>query len=435
MSNFLISDIFPLERISLGAYFCYFIFFAFVIKIFFFNKKNIGTFSIVNIWLVFSIFIPFIVFFFFSYSPYNSFASSAFNSYYPDINTVFIISFSGFLSFLLGRNIARKVSFSPPGLFLITRGTNAFFFSRVTTPFILFISVSMLFLLIVLDIPFGGGRTFGMENQSSRPVLNFIMSFASMILYGSILACWAKKNILSFITVLIVSIVTLWSGSRSALIMPFILSIISISMSGTGKISSMKYMFLALFFIFMAMILDIFRSGQGLEGFNYFWVNIAFGNSFSDLRDFAWVYSYWDGEYLMGKTQLAGLLAFVPSSISDFRQDWNIGRWTASLVGFDPNVHPGLRMGFFGESYFNFGYLGVFLFGFISGGMLGRQDKILEKIKKERGALPLSIICANIVYYNMVVSFSNTSGLFNTYIVIFVVLLSFMLSFISAKMK
>ncbi|APS29389.1 hypothetical protein NC16_06490 [Pectobacterium brasiliense] len=198
----------------------------------------------------------------------------------------------------------------------------------------------------------------------------------------------------------------------------------------------MKYIFLALFFIFIAMVLDIFRSGQGLEGFNYFWVNIAFGNSFSDLRDFAWVYSYWDREYLMGKTQLAGLLAFVPSSISDFRQDWNIGRWTASLVGFDPNIHPGLRMGFFGESYFNFGYLGVFLFGLVSGGILGRQDKILEKIKRNmKGELPLSIICANVVYYNIVVSFSNTSGLFNTYIIIFIVLLSSVLSFVSAKMK
>lgn len=101
---------------------------------------------------------------------------------------------------------------------------------------------------------------------------------------------------------------------------------------------------------------------------------LLYGNNFSDLRDFAWVYSAWNHVLWGGKTYLAALFSFVPRAASQFRDTWGLGVVTASTVGLDPQVHPGLRPGNFGEAYFNFGIAGVVLVGLILGLMIRRVD-------------------------------------------------------------
>jgi hypothetical protein len=101
---------------------------------------------------------------------------------------------------------------------------------------------------------------------------------------------------------------------------------------------------------------------------------LFYGNNFSDLRDFAWVYSAWDHVFWGGKTYLAALLSFVPRFASHFRDTWGMGVATATAVGFDPQVHPGLRPGMFGEGFFNFGALGVVAVGLMLGIIMRRVD-------------------------------------------------------------
>jgi oligosaccharide repeat unit polymerase len=119
-----------------------------------------------------------------------------------------------------------------------------------------------------------------------------------------------------------------------------------------------------------AMVMDALRGGGGfsvarvLGGFGF---NIFFGNSFSDTRDFALVLGYWDRHFLLGKTYLAALMAFIPRVLSSFRDQWSYGVVTASIVGFDPKEHPGLRIGIFGEAYINFGLPAVLLLGLFVG--------------------------------------------------------------------
>ena len=118
------------------------------------------------------------------------------------------------------------------------------------------------------------------------------------------------------------------------------------------------------------------RSGEyslsGLFGSLIFLV--FYGNNFSDLRDFAWVYSAWNHVFWTGKTYIAAILAFVPRFASQFRDTWGLGVATASTVGFDPQVHPGLRPGAFGEGFFNFGLFGVVAVGVILGVISRRVD-------------------------------------------------------------
>jgi hypothetical protein len=92
------------------------------------------------------------------------------------------------------------------------------------------------------------------------------------------------------------------------------------------------------------------------------------------LRDFAWVYALWDHKFWVGKTYLAALTAFVPRFASTFRDAWGLGVATATTLGLDPQVHPGVRPGAFGESYFNFGLPGVVIVGLAMGVIFRRVD-------------------------------------------------------------
>jgi hypothetical protein len=103
-------------------------------------------------------------------------------------------------------------------------------------------------------------------------------------------------------------------------------------------------------------------------------VALVYGNNFSDLRDFAWVDARWDHNLWIGKTYLAALTAFVPRFASEFRDAWGTGAATAIALGLDPHVHPGVRPGSFGESYFNFGLPGVVMVGLAMGVIFRRVD-------------------------------------------------------------
>jgi hypothetical protein len=53
---------------------------------------------------------------------------------------------------------------------------------------------------------------------------------------------------------------------------------------------------------------------------------------------------------------------------------------TATTVGFDPEVHPGLRPGSFGEGFFNFGVIGVLIVGLAVGVIIRRVDIDVKRV-------------------------------------------------------
>ena len=114
---------------------------------------------------------------------------------------------------------------------------------------------------------------------------------------------------------------------------------------------------------------------------------LFYGNNFSDLRDFAWVYAHWDHHFWLGKTYLAALTSFVPRFASEFRDHWGLGAATALTVGFDPHVHPGVRPGAFGEGYLNFGVVGVVAVGLFVGMVMYRVDMGVKQAVMSRHPL------------------------------------------------
>jgi hypothetical protein len=177
----------------------------------------------------------------------------------------------------------------------------------------------------------------------------------------------------------------------------------------------------ALGFLVLALYLADVREGQ----YNLFrtmatlGIKLFYGNNFSDLRDFAWVKSSWNGEYFLGRTQLAGLLAFIPSAVSSFRSEWNWGVVTTTLAGLDPTITPGLRTGAFGEMYFNFGLLGVLLAGFVNGYLIRRiHNSCLAAARTLPAYEARFLTMAGLVTLGLAGALLNTAGFFSFYITV-----------------
>ncbi len=154
-----------------------------------------------------------------------------------------------------------------------------------------------------------------------------------------------------------------------------------------GRVSLKKVAALLLFLFFIAVTLSNLREGNySLERtVGAIIASFFYGNNFSDTRDFAWILSSWDGEFLYGKSYFAAFLSFIPRALLPFREEWAISMYTNSLTGFLSEEIPGLRPGMFGESYLNFGWAGVALFGGLFGFALRFADfKIKEAVANGR---------------------------------------------------
>ena len=243
-------------------------------------------------------------------------------------------------------------------------------------------SICLLFQIAMLGIYYsqnGFGfdlRSFTFANPALRPVALVISNY-SIVVASHCLARYidTREKILLWCTILL-SFGLLFFGSRGNLVAIYLSILVCYLIKLRRRITLLRICLLAAFITVAGFYLGSVRAGS--FSVNALFASVVFqlfyGNNFSDLRDFAWVYQAWDHVFWMGKTYLAGLLAFMPRVVSDFRDTWGAGVAMDNTVGLDPTVHPGLRPGEFGEPYFNFGIFGVIAAGLILGIIARRVD-------------------------------------------------------------
>jgi hypothetical protein len=152
-----------------------------------------------------------------------------------------------------------------------------------------------------------------------------------------------------------------------------------------------------------------------------FGAQFVYGNNFSDLRDFSWLLAFWDGDWFGGRTQLAGILGFVPAVLSPFRTDWGWGRVSVELVGIGfrdtPGVHPGLRPGAFGEPYMNFGLPGVIVGGLALGYAVARLHAATRHAMEAYPPFHAKLVLlAAFTTVGALFQFYNTGAFFTVYV-------------------
>ena len=167
------------------------------------------------------------------------------------------------------------------------------------------------------------------------------------------------------------------TGSRSDVLLGIIYPVIIAFIIKKHKRLKVKYIVLPVVMIAIAGIyIGVIRSGTSTSV--NFVSQIFYGNNFSDIRDGAFLFYGYENNFnskiILGKTYLAGLLSFVPSSLSNFRQEWSYGRFSTEVL-FGMKNHFGLRGGIAFESYINFKEIGVVVLSIINGYLFANIEK------------------------------------------------------------
>ncbi|MBM7657793.1 O-antigen polymerase [Sporolactobacillus spathodeae] len=401
-------------------------------------KKQLITVLSTSVFM--QICIPLVLMYPFVFSDKNVSATGLKNyyMYLQHVNYAFLICLIGIVFFFLGSflcsrlkrkskiiNIKNQYRFINFITELLVKNANKITFS------IFFVALLILF-IIMLKIGYFQNifnvRTFSMSQTGYRPLSNFFYSICSVMITLLLVSLYIKKSKLLFLYLVICLLFSLTSGTRGAVLHSLLIIIFvyfTVNQRKINKNKLIQFGTLGIILLLMAVYLGNLRNKQYNPVFvlNNLSESLFYGNNFSDLRDFSWVMAYWNGSLLYGKTMLAGMLSFIPSAISDFRSHWNIGVFTATTVGFDPRVHPGLRTGIFGESYFNFGILGVSIFGFIYGYIITYIDTFVQNYINSNGREKKDIIFAVATGYiiaGLMINIMITAGFFQIYVYIFV---------------
>ncbi len=309
----------------------------------------------------------------------------------PFIDFAFLITISGLIFIYLGwhlgkdRNIIRIFNALFKPIILLNKNNIQ---SSICYFIVMFLGLSFLLYIIFIQIKEGflfNPRAYFHSNNSIRPIYNLTNIFYPMLVTWTGLRYIAYKRFYYLFLTILLCLAGIFLGSRGAILEIIVIVIIFAMFYNYKKIQLKKIALIAVIFMSLAILLNMLRHSASSIKFSN---EIFYGNSFSDTRDFGLVLGMWDCEFLYGKTYLAGLMSFIPRSLSEFRNEWGLGVFTARTCGFDPLVHPGLRPGMFGESYFNFGILGVALCGIIMGLLFRFVDNNIRiAIEKEKDVI------------------------------------------------
>jgi oligosaccharide repeat unit polymerase len=219
-------------------------------------------------------------------------------------------------------------------------------------------------------------RQYTFANPALRPVALVVSNYSIVIASHCLARYIDKKERVLLTCTLLLSFGLIFFGARGNIASIYINILLCYLIQLRTRVSLLKLASVVTTILLVALYLGNVRAGQYSlnDFFAFLAIALLYGNNFSDLRDFAWVYSRWDHDLWIGKTYLAALTAFVPRFISEFRDAWGTGAATAITLGLDPHVHPGVRPGSFGESYFNFGLPGVVIVGLAIGIIVRRVD-------------------------------------------------------------
>ncbi|MGY3211543.1 O-antigen polymerase [Mucilaginibacter sp. HD30] len=310
--------------------------------------------------------------------------------------------------------------------------------NRKTSRFVTFFYFLALFAALLFA--YRGGklndpRGYYAHNNQFLFLFNFVNSLSGIVSGFLIARIFQFNKVIDKLLFALFIAATLFIGSRGGIIGPllgYFTSLVYFKMK--GKVNMLKVSFFLAGMLCLILVLSFLRAGEfSMEVMmSAFFVQIFYGNTFSDLRDFSWVLSVWNGQYFYGKTYLAAFISFIPSSVSAFRSEWSIGKVTAIMAGYSPKEHPGIRPGMFGESFLNFGIIGVVILGIL----LGYTWRYID-FKIKEAAFTGNYIEATIagVACMIISALPITAGFFSIYvnIVVFILLYILRLFFITYK--
>jgi oligosaccharide repeat unit polymerase len=383
---------------------------------------------IVVFWFV----LPILIQYPFTFSPINAVAMGlpAFNAYQEQVDRALIVSLVGMAGFAATLGATPKTPRPNAPTVFIARGLSAW-----SHPGLLWASALAVITLFVLLAATGlvgaeGMRDRAMQTPVLRPLYNVAATVLPLLIAIVLLAASERRRPALWALAIVLLLPALLTGTRGVVfggIMNFALAVLGYR-SLRRELPTRRFIALlplAMLILFLALYLGDVRNGQYniFATFAEVGIDLFYGNNFSDLRDFAWVLAYWDGEWFGGRTQLAGLLGFVPAVLSPFRTHWGWGRVSTDIVGLSTRdvdtVHGGLRPGAFGELYLNFGLVGVLLGGLVLGYLAVRLYAATRDAVERYSPFEAKLtILAAFTALSLLFNFYVTAGVFSVYVVL-----------------
>jgi oligosaccharide repeat unit polymerase len=381
--------------------------------------------------VLFTFFIPIIAQYPFAWSAVNGITIGVDNyaRYRSHVDAAFLITMVGMAMVIVGYVVCgrRQPDYAP--MTFLASGLRAW-----SQSLFLYLSSLLILLLFALLLALGllgaaGARDIAQSLPALRPFYNIVHFLLPLTIVLDLLVGAGRRRRSILVLAIVNLALAVLTGSRAVALGGLLLFALVVlahaSLLRRLTVTRVLKLFpVAIAALIAAVYLADVRQGQYNILFTVanLGLKIFYGNNFSDLRDFAWVKSYWNGEYYLGKTQAAGFLAFIPSAISPFRAQWNWGVVTTTTTGLDPQVTPGLRAGPFGEMYFNFGWIGVVLAGLVYGYVVRRvHNATLTAVHRHSTQEARLQILAGFVTVNLAASLLNTSGFYGSYITVAII--------------
>lgn len=295
---------------------------------------------------------------------------------YISFSLIFFVAFAATAHF-------RRRTYRPK-VDVIARGTFLALTNDMVFWTLLGVQLLLVGVMVAAGVRFGGGLVDTLSNVWVRPIAN-IWSVWSVFV-GSLAAArfFLRPTLRTGGELLLALLLSAVTGQRAVALLPIVTGLVAV-LGARHSRGVVLAIVLGVSLVPGALILSELRALRASETQNVQAgrspltgsETIAYGNNFSEVRDFAWVLGNFNGRYLGGMTYLAGYTALVPSAILDFRSEWAFGVFTARTAGLDPRYTGGLRTGFFSEMYFNFGLIfaliGTLLFGTAVGALFRKQ--------------------------------------------------------------
>ena len=344
------------------------------------------------------------------------------SSYYPYMLKSIQINCFGFLILVATLIFVEFSKRKPAFIYKKVRKTKYLSDSLLSIEFYLCLIVWFLYVIFFL----GGFLLFGTVNSTENGLAYYLNSAVQSILtmltlYYGIQYLNSKKNLKNLVLGLIVLTLI---GKRATLIMDVLWALVIYYLY--KKIPSSRKVFklaikYAVILVIIALILGNLRSTTK-SSFTLI-DNLLYGNTFSDIRDGAFVLYGFENttssEWVLGKTYLSALLGFIPSSISNFRWEWDWGRYSTTKLHGWLN-HPGLRAGWSMEGYLNFGIPGIFLTQILAGFIYGSLEKYfkINMFHSNNKEIPAKAVFPIYIFISLGRKITCSAGMHTLYVLI-----------------
>lgn len=356
--------------------------------------------------------------------------------YYSYLDKIIFINCIGFLVYIIIAFLIEFDYFKIKKINLEDKSTViASYIKEEYISIILWLSIIGWIIMIIIggEIPLFGNRMLfnSPELRIIRPfylILNYIIAIISVYFSFNYVLTKNKAVLPNFIVGVITILLTANRGPLMFLLLNMFIVWIYLK---NNIIKANKLIIIA---VLVSLVLGISLSFIRAREFNFngiiekIKVEIIYGNTFSDIRDGAYVLKGYDEQYegfLLGKNYVADVISFIPSSMSEFRAKWSYGSFSTDTL-FGMKDHYGLRGGWFLEPYINFGYLGVIIIAIINGFALGVVEKIFWKYiicEKNKKFDKIQIIATFFMFITSVLMISSAFNSFYAYVAIVILYL------------